>query len=146
LTNGGRCCRIYRKEANMVEMHEIKKTLEKGVSIAKEGVTYAAARAEDLSLAAALRLRIFALRRRMERHLLELGETVYRSWSKGADIGGASVKAQAKKIAALEREIDGLFKDIEKMSHKSTAAQSGRGPAKKKPAAKKAKQAPRPKR
>jgi hypothetical protein len=131
----------------MVEMDEIKKTLEKGVSIAKEGVTYAAARAEDLSLAAALRLRIFALRRRMERNLLELGETVFRLWSKGGDIGAAApVKTQAKKIAALEREIDDLFKEIEKMSRKGAAAQAGTGPAKKKSSPGGPKRGRRPKR
>jgi hypothetical protein len=117
----------------MVQIDEIKKTLEKGVNIAKEGVTYAAARAEDLSLAAALRLRIFALRRHVERHLLELGETVYRLSSKGADVGAAApVKTHVKKVAALEREIDGLFKELEKISHKGAPAPGRRAPARKK--------------
>jgi len=131
----------------MVHMNEIKRTLEKGVSIAKEGVTYAAARAEDLSLAAALRLRIFALRRRMERHLVELGETVYRLSSKGADVGAAApVKTQVKKIAALEREVDGLFQELEKLSHKSAAGQGRRRSAKKKTSPTGAKKAGRAKR
>ncbi|HUV86480.1 MAG TPA: hypothetical protein VMX79_05150 [bacterium] len=116
----------------MVQMDDIKKTIEKGVSIAKEGVTYAAARAEDLSLAAALRLRIFARRRRIERLCAELGEKTYKLSLAKADVGAdAAVKKHVKKIAALEREVDGLFKELEKFSRKSGGAR-GR-PAKKKP-------------
>ena len=116
----------------MVQMDDIKKTFEKGVSIAKDGVTYAAARAEDLSVAAALRLRIFAHRRRIERLFAELGERAYTLALAKADVGAnAAVKKHVKKIAALEREVDGLFKELEKLSPKSGGAR-GR-PAKKKP-------------
>lgn len=131
----------------MVHMNEIKRTIEKGVSIAKEGVTYAAARAEDLSLNAAVRLRIFALRRHIERHLVELGETVYLLSSKGADVGAAAaVKTHVKKIAALEREVDGLFKELEKLSRKSAVAQGRRRSAKRKTSPAGAKKAGRAKR
>jgi uncharacterized protein YhaN len=107
----------------MVQMDDIKKTLEKGVGIAKDGVTYAAARAEDLSLAAALRLRIFARRRHVERLFAELGERAYQLSQANADIGAdGAVKKHVKKIAALEREIHDLFKEIEKLSGKSGGA------------------------
>lgn len=118
-----------------MQMDDIKKTFEKGVSIAKDGVTYAAARAEDLSVAAALRLRIFARRRRIERLFAELGERAYKLALAKADVGAnAAVKKHVKKIAALEHEVDELFKELEKLSGKSGGAR-GR-PAKKKPARK----------
>ena len=118
-----------------MQMDDIKKTFEKGVSIAKDGVTYAAARAEDLSVAAALRLRIFAHRRRIERLFAELGARAYTLALAKADVGAtAAVKKHVKKIAALEREVDELFKELEKLSGKSGGAR-GR-PAKKKPARK----------
>lgn len=118
-----------------MQMDDIKKTFEKGVSIAKDGVTYAAARAEDLSVAAALRLRIFGHRRRIERLFAELGERAYKLALAKADVGAnAAVKKHVKKIAALEHEVDELFKELEKLSGKSGGAR-GR-PAKKKPARK----------
>ena len=118
-----------------MQMDDIKKTFEKGVSIAKDGVTYAAARAEDLSVAAVLRLRIFAHRRRLERLFAALGERAYTRALATADVGAnAAVKKHVKKIAALEREVDELFKELEKLSGKSGGAR-GR-PAKKKPARK----------
>ncbi len=129
----------------MVQMDDIKKTFEKGVSIAKEGVTYAAARAEDLSLAAALRLRIFAHRRRIERLFAELGERAYQLSLAKADVtADAAVKRHVKKIAALEREVDKLFKEIEKLSRKSGGAR--RRPAKKKTTRKSAKKTRKAKR
>lgn len=118
----------------MANTDNIKKTFEKGVSLAKEGVAYAAARAEDLSLAAALRVRIFTLRRRTERLFGELGETVYQLAAKNADVrADASVKKYVKKIAALEREVEELFKELDALSRKSRGAL--RRPATKKTAA-----------
>jgi phosphoglycerate-specific signal transduction histidine kinase len=118
----------------MAYADDIKKTIEKGVSIAKEGVAYAAARAEDLSLAAALRIRIFALRRRMERLFGELGETAFQLTAKNADVrADASAKKYVKKIAALEREVDGLFEELDALSRKSRGVR--RRPATKKRAA-----------
>ncbi len=129
----------------MVQMDDIKKTLEKGVSIAKDGVTYAAARAEDLSLAAALRLRIFSHRRRIERLFAELGERAYQLSRGKADVGAdAAVKRHVKKIASLEREVEKLFKELEKLSRKSGGAR--RRPAKKKTARKSAKKTRKAKR
>ncbi len=128
----------------MVQMDDIKKTFEKGVSIAKEGVTYAAARAEDLSRAAALRLRIFAHRRRIERLFAELGERAYNLSLAKADVGAdAAVKRHVKKIGALERDVDKLFKELEKLSRKGGAR---RRPAKKKTARKSAKKTRKAKR
>lgn len=115
----------------MVQMDDIRKTFEKGVGIAKDGVTYAAARAEDLSLAAALRLRIFARRRHIERLFAELGERAYQLSQANADIGAdATVRKHVKKVAALEREVNDLFKELEKLSRKGGAPRGG--PAKKK--------------
>ncbi len=128
----------------MVQMDDIKKTFEKGVSIAKEGVTYAAARAEDLSRAAALRLRIFAHRRRIERLFAELGERAYKLSLAKADVGAdAAVKRRVKKIGTLERDVDKLFKELEKLSRKGGAR---RRPAKKKTTRKSAKKTRKAKR
>ena len=105
----------------MAKMDDIKKTLEQGVSIAKEGVAYAAERAEDLSLAAALRLRIFGLRRRVERHYAELGAAVYYLLDKKADVSAdASVKKHVKDIKALEAEVNRLFAHLTDLSHKAS--------------------------
>ncbi|NIT36997.1 MAG: hypothetical protein GTN49_10960 [candidate division Zixibacteria bacterium] len=100
----------------MADFEDIKKTI-------KDGVTYAAERAEKLSRAAALRLRIFALRRRIERLFAELGETVYILAGEGADVRtNAGVKKKIKNIAALEREVEKIFAQLEKLSRRKRAA------------------------
>lgn len=112
----------------MAKMDDFKKTLEQGFSIAREGVAYAAERAEDLSLAAALRLRIFGLRRRIERHYAELGAAVYYLLGKKADVSAdASVKKHVKNIKALEAEVNRLFAQVTDVSHKASPSK-GRAP------------------
>lgn len=97
-------------------MEDIRKTI-------KEGVAYAAEKAEELSRAAALRLRVFALRRRIERLFTELGETVYNLSAGGADVRAhAGVKRKVKNIAALEREVEKAFAQLEKLSRRTGAA------------------------
>lgn len=111
----------------MAKMDDIKKTLEQGVSIAREGVAYAAERAEDLSLAAALRLRIFGLRRRIERHYAELGAAAYFLLDKKADVSAdAAVKKHVKDIKSLEAEVNKLFSQLTQVSRKKAP---GKGPA-----------------
>ena len=105
----------------MAKMDDFKKTLEQGVNLAREGVAYAAERAEDLSHAAALRLRIFGLRRRIERHYAELGAAVYYLLAKKADVGAdASVKKHVKNIKALEAEVNKLFAQLTDVSRKAS--------------------------
>ena len=100
----------------MADLEDIRKTI-------KEGVAYAAEKAEELSRAAALRLRIFALRRRIERLFAELGETVYILAGGGADLrANAGVKKKIKNIAALEREVEKTFAQLEKLSRRTGAA------------------------
>jgi hypothetical protein len=107
----------------MAKMDDIKKTLEQGVSIAREGVAYAAERAEDLSLAAALRLRIFGLRRRIERYYAELGAAAYFLLEKKADVStDAAVKKHVKNIKALEAEVNKLFAQLAQVSRKKAPA------------------------
>jgi hypothetical protein len=119
----------------MAKMDDIKKTLEEGVSIAREGVAYAAERAEDLSLAAALRLRIFGLRRRVERHYAELGAAVYYLLDKKADVSAdASVKKHVKNIKALEAEVNELFARLTDLSHKGSPGKGRTAKARKKTA------------
>jgi hypothetical protein len=120
----------------MAKMDNIKKTLEEGVSIAREGVAYAAERAEDLSLAAALRLRIFGLRRRIERHYAELGAAVYFLLDKKADVSAdAAVKKHVKDIKSLEAEVNKLFAQLSGISHKKTAPRGRAAKSQKKKAA-----------
>jgi len=100
----------------MADLEDIRKTI-------KEGVAYAAEKAEELSRAAALRLRIFALRRRIERLFAELGETVYILAGEGADVrANAGVKKKIKNIASLERDVEKIFAQLEKLSRRTGAA------------------------
>jgi hypothetical protein len=100
----------------MADLEDIRKTI-------KEGVTYAAEKAEELSRAAALRLRIFALRRRIERLFTELGEIVYNLSAGEGDVRAhAGVKKKVKNIAALEREVEKTFAQLEKLSRRAGAA------------------------
>jgi hypothetical protein len=120
----------------MAKMDDIKKTFEQGVSIAREGVAYAAERAEDLSLAAALRLRIFGLRRRIERHYAELGAAVYFLLDKKADVSAdAAVKKHVKNIKGLEAEVDKLFAQLTGVSQKKTSGKGRAAKSQKKKAA-----------
>ncbi|UCH77541.1 MAG: hypothetical protein JSU81_07320 [Candidatus Coatesbacteria bacterium] len=108
----------------MATMDDLKKTVEEGVSLAREGVAYAVERAEDLSLHAAVRVRIFALRRRLERAYAELGENVYRLRSRGAEaLADGGVKRQLKEITKLEKEIDASFAELERGTRPRAAAQ-----------------------
>jgi hypothetical protein len=113
----------------MANIDDIKKTLEEGVSIAREGVAYAAERAEDLSRAAALRLRIFALRRRIERYYTELGETVHGLSRKKGDVwSDAVVKRHLRNIAAQESESDKLFAELDGASRAEAKGTKKAGP------------------
>jgi len=119
----------------MAKIDDIKKTLGEGVNIAREGVAYAAERAEDLSLAAALRLRIFGLRRRIERHYAELGAATYYLLQKNADVSAdAAVKKHVKNIKALEAEVNKLFAQITDATPKSRTGQKRAAASQKKKA------------
>lgn len=114
----------------MVKMDDLKKTVEEGVSLAKESVAYAVERAEDLSLHAAVRVRIFALRRRLERAFAELGENVYRLRARGTEaLADGTVKRQLKEIAALEKEIDASFAELDRAARPRAASQRKTGAA-----------------
>lgn len=114
----------------MAKMDDLKKTVEEGVSLAKEGVAYAVERAEDLSLHAAVRVRIFALRRRLERAFAELGETVYHLRARGAAaLDDGAVKRQLKEIAQLEKEIDASFAELERAGRPRAASSRKTGAA-----------------
>jgi hypothetical protein len=118
----------------MAKMEDIKKTLEEGLGLAREGFAYAAERAEDLSMAAALRLRLFGLRRRIERHYAELGAAVYFLLEREGDVrADAAVKKHAKEIGALETEVNRLFARLADLSPKASLGKGrpARGQAKK---------------
>jgi hypothetical protein len=129
----------------MAKMDDIKKTFEQGVSIAREGVAYAAERAEDLSLAAALRLRIFGLRRRIERHYAELGAAVYFLLDKKADVSAdAAVKKHVKDVKALEADVNELFAQLAEVSHKKAPGKGRAAPPRGKKAGSPREEKPRP--
>ncbi len=107
----------------MSTMEDLKKTLDEGLNIARESVAFAAERAEDLSRVAALRLQIFAARRRVERLYGEIGEAVYRlAGAKGDVWSDAAVKKAVKEIAALEAKVNELFAKLDALS-----TRAGRG-------------------
>jgi len=115
----------------MATMDDLKKTLDDGLNIAKEGVAYVTERAEDLSRVAALRLRIFALRRNIERLYGELGETVYRkAAAKGNVWDDAAAKKTVKEIAGLEAKVNDLFAKLDTLTHQAARrARAAAGPA-----------------
>lgn len=104
----------------MPTIDEIRKSLDEGLNIAKESVAYMAERAEDVSRIAALRLRIFGLRRRVEQAYAELGEAVYaRAAAKGDVWADAAVKKIVKDVAALEEKLNEFFAKLETLSHQA---------------------------
>jgi hypothetical protein len=114
----------------MVKMDDWKKTLDEGLAIARDSVAYAAGRAEDVSRVAALRLRIFTLRRRIEHFYGVLGEAVYGLAAKKGDVwANAAVRKTVKEIATLEAKVNELFAQLEKKAHeagrRATAAEGG---------------------
>jgi len=105
----------------MSTIDDLKKTLDEGFNIAREGVAYAAERAEDLSQVAALRVKIFSLRRRIERLHTELGEAAYRLAAAKGDVwADATVKKAVKEIAELESKVDELFARLDSFSMRAS--------------------------
>lgn len=105
----------------MASMDDFKKTLDEGLTIARNGVTYLAERAEDASRVAALRLRIFSLRRRIDETYAELGEAVYgKAPSKGDVWADAAVKKAVKEIAELEGKVNELFAKLDTLTARAT--------------------------
>jgi len=105
----------------MASMDDLKKTLDEGLTIARNGVTYLAERAEDASRVAALRVRIFSLRRRIEETYAELGEAVYgKAAAKGDVWADPAVKKGVKEIAELEGKVNELFAKLETLNTRTT--------------------------
>ncbi len=101
----------------MASMDDIKKTLDEGLTIARNGVTYLAERAEDASRIAGLRVRIFSLRRRIEETYAELGEAVYgKAGAKGDVWTDPAVKKAVKEIAELEGKVNELFAKLDDLN------------------------------
>jgi hypothetical protein len=121
----------------MASMEDLKKTLDEGINIAREGVTYLAERAEDASRVATLRVRIFSLRRRIEETYAELGEAVYAKVGAKGDVwANPAVKKAVKEIAELEAKVNELFAKLDTLTARATrkearahAPGSGRKPA-----------------
>ena len=118
----------------MPTIDEIKKSFDEGFSIAKEGVTYMAERAEDVSRIAAVRLRIFALRRRIDEAHAELGAAAYRyAGAKGEIWADATVKKAVKELGAMEEKLNELFAKLDTLTHRAarraaaTKAPAGKG-------------------
>lgn len=110
----------------MPTINDIKKTIDEGLTIAKETVSYAAERAEDISRVAALRVKIFALRRQIERLYRDIGEAVFRHAETKGDVWkDAAVQKTVKEIRMLETKVNELFAKLDSLS-----ARAARGTAK----------------
>jgi len=120
----------------MSTIEDLKKKLDEGLNIAREGVAYAAERAEDLSRVASLRLQIFALRRRIERLHADIGEVVYRLADAKGDVwSNPAVKKTVKDIAALEAKVNELFAKLDALSTRKPRGRAAAGDPAARPAA-----------
>jgi len=99
----------------MVDVDRFWKGFEEGYEVAREGVLYAAELAEDASVRAGMRLKIFTKKRQLERGFAILGKTVYELHTgKKADVMAApKVKSGLKEIKTLEAEILKMLKRLE---------------------------------
>jgi len=61
------------------------KGFEEGYDLAKDGVSFAAEKAEDMSYSARVKLRIFGLKRKIDRSYTTLGRAVYTLFKAGED-------------------------------------------------------------
>jgi hypothetical protein len=94
------------------------KGFEEGYEMAKDGVTFAAEKAEDMSYAARLKLRIFGLKRKIDRYHMTLGRSVYTLFKAGEDkpLDNDKVGKLLGDIAATEEEVLTLLKELEQLS------------------------------
>lgn len=94
------------------------KGFEEGYDLAKEGVSFAAEKAEDMSYSARVKLRIFGLKRKIDRNYTTLGRSVYTLFKAGEDkpLDNEKVGKLLGDIAAMEEEILALLKELEELS------------------------------
>ena len=94
------------------------KGFEEGYDLAKDGVTFAAEKAEDMSYSARIKLRIFGLKRKIDRSYTTLGRSVYTLFKTGEDkpLDNEKVGKLLSEIAATEEEIIALLKELEELS------------------------------
>jgi|GEM_PF-1785616 len=107
----------------MVDVDRFWKGFEEGYEVAREGVLYAAELAEDASVRAGVRLKIFTKKRRLERSFALLGKTVYNLHKEKKDnvMASAKVKSGLKEIKSLEADILKMLKRLEKESAEKPA-------------------------
>ena len=107
----------------MVDVDRFWKGFEEGYEVAREGVRYAAGLAEDASVRAGIRLKIFTRKRQLERGFTLLGKTVYslHKEKKVNVMASPKVKSGLKEIKTLEAEILKLLKRLEKESTEKPA-------------------------
>lgn len=91
------------------------KGFEEGYDLAKEGVTFAAEKAEDMSYAARIKLRIFGLKRKIDRNYTTLGRSIYTLFKTGEPkpMDNEKVGKLLADTAALEEEVLALLKELE---------------------------------
>lgn len=107
----------------MVDVDRFWKGFEEGYEVAREGVRYAAGLAEDASVRAGIRLKIFTKKRQLERSFTLLGKTV-NSLHKEKRVNvmaSPKVKSGLKEIKTLEAEILKMLKKLEKESTEKPA-------------------------
>jgi hypothetical protein len=116
----------------MVDVDRFWKGFEEGYAVAREGLSYAAGLAEDASMRAGIRLKIFTKKRQVERNFTSLGKIIYglRKEKKENIINASKVKAVLKEIDVLETEIRKLLEKLEKEESRQPAKRSRKKPGK----------------
>ena len=116
----------------MVDVDRFWKGFEEGYAVAREGLLYAAGLAEDASMRAGIRLKIFTKKRQVERNFTSLGKIIYglHKEKKENIISASKVKAALKEIDTLETAIRKLLEKLEKEESKQLATKRKKKPGK----------------
>lgn len=109
---------------------DVKKGIEEGVSVMRQGATIAVEKAEELADEGKRRYKVFELKQKIQSNFAELGGRIYDLASKGAQnpMLNAKVKSAVAGIKRLENQIEKL----EKPFFKKPASQKGKGKSKSK--------------
>jgi hypothetical protein len=114
----------------MVDADRFWKGFEEGYAVAREGLLYAAELAEDASMRAGIRLKIFTKKRQIERNCALLGKIIYglHKEKKENIIGAPKVKTILKEIKTLETEMLKLLEKLEKEESEQVKKKSRKKP------------------
>ncbi|NOZ25446.1 MAG: hypothetical protein GXO94_05075 [Nitrospirae bacterium] len=118
---------------------DIKKGIDEGLHVFKEGTTVIKKRAETLSDDVKSKVKIFELKQKIQVHLTDLGGRVYEiaSDKRRNPLTNEKVKSIVEKIKKIEAQIEKLEAKAAKKAAASTTARKGARKAARKTTAKK---------